>query len=112
MVHGYAFKLDGRERELIVSPQEIEAAVACDDACPGTNLILPTRGMPRHTGGLGAGKFIKVLARQRATPESRREAGAASAHISCSAGMAVHARFDFDRLHKYLPNGEFTLGIQ
>lgn len=87
-----------------------EATVSFGDKCSGTNHILPTKGAGRYTGGLNAGKFIKVVTYQRQTREATREVGAACARIARSEGMEGHARAGDIRLAKYFPDETFNLG--
>ena len=47
-----------------------ETTVAYGDKCSGTNLILPTKGAAKYTGGLFVGKFIKSVPFQRMTKDS------------------------------------------
>ena len=87
-----------------------ETTVAYGDKCSGPNHILPTKGAARYTGGLNAGKFIKVVTYQRLTRAASREVGQVAARISRLEGMEGHARTGDIRLKKYYPQETFELG--
>jgi sulfopropanediol 3-dehydrogenase len=87
-----------------------ETTVAYGDKCSGPNHILPTKGAARYTGGLSAGKFIKVVTYQRLTRAASREVGQVAARISRLEGMEGHARTGDIRLKKYYPQEKFELG--
>ncbi len=87
-----------------------ETTVAYGDKCSGPNHILPTKGAARYTGGLSAGKFIKVVTYQRLTRAASREVGQVAARISRLEGMEGHARTGDIRLKKYYPEEKFELG--
>jgi sulfopropanediol 3-dehydrogenase len=54
--------------------------------------VLPTGRAARHTGGLSAQKFLKVVTWQRAEGEALPALVAATSTISRAEGMAGHAR--------------------
>ena len=86
-----------------------ETTVAFGDKCSGPNHILPTRGGGRHSGGLSAAKFLKVLTYQRMTREGARAVAPVAARISRLEGMEAHARTADIRLAKYFPAEHFAL---
>jgi len=86
-----------------------ETTVAFGDKCSGPNHILPTRGAGRYSGGLGAGKFIKVVTYQRMTRKATREVAPVAARISRLEGMEGHAMAGDARLAKYFPEEHFDL---
>jgi sulfopropanediol 3-dehydrogenase len=87
-----------------------ETTVAFGDKASGPNHILPTKGAARYSGGLSVHKFVKTVTWQRMTREATRQIGQVSARISRLEGMEAHARTADDRLGKYFPGDEFTLG--
>ncbi len=86
-----------------------ETTVAFGDKCSGPNHILPTRGAGRYSGGLNAGKFIKVLTYQRMTREATKVVAPVAARISRLEGMEGHAMTGDVRLSKYFPDETFEL---
>jgi sulfopropanediol 3-dehydrogenase len=86
-----------------------ETTVAFGDKCSGPNHILPTRGAARYSGGLNAGKFLKVLSYQRMTRDANRAIAPVAARISRLEGMEGHARTADIRLQKYFPAEEFDV---
>ena len=86
-----------------------ETTVAFGDKCAGPNHILPTGRAARYSGGLSAGKFIKVLSYQRLDREGSRRIAPPAARISRLEGMEGHARSGDVRLDKYFPDEEFEL---
>ena len=86
-----------------------ETTVAFGDKCSGPNHILPTKGAGRYTGGLNAGKFIKVLTYQRMTREGTRKVAPVAARISRLDQMEGHAMTGDVRLAKYFPSETFDL---
>lgn len=87
-----------------------EATVAYGDKCSGPNHILPTRGAARYSGGLSAGKFLKVLSYQRLNRAACRVIAPVTARISRLEGMEGHAMTADVRLEKYFPAEVFDLG--
>jgi sulfopropanediol 3-dehydrogenase len=87
-----------------------ETTVAFGDKCSGPNHVLPTKGAARYSGGLSVHKFLKTLTWQRMPRESVRQIGEATARISRLEGMEAHARTADDRLAKYFPDENFSLG--
>ena len=73
-------------------------------------LILPTKGAARYSGGLSVGKFIKTVTWQRLTREASRDVGQVAARIARLEGMEGHARTGDVRLKKYFPDQLFDLG--
>jgi sulfopropanediol 3-dehydrogenase len=86
-----------------------ETTVAFGDKCTGPNHILPTRGAARYSGGLNAGKFLKVLSYQRMTRDVNRVVAPVAARISRLEGMEGHARTADIRLQKYFPAETFDV---
>jgi sulfopropanediol 3-dehydrogenase len=86
-----------------------ETTVAFGDKCSGPNHILPTRGAARYSGGLNAGKFLKVLSYQRMTRDANRAVAPVAARISRLEGMEGHARTADVRLEKYFPAENFDV---
>lgn len=86
-----------------------ETNVSFGDKTSGPNHILPTNGAAKYTGGLSAGKFIKVVTYQRSTVEASRDVAQVTARISRLEGMEAHARTGDARLEKYFPDEEFEL---
>jgi sulfopropanediol 3-dehydrogenase len=86
-----------------------ETTVAYGDKTSGPNHILPTKKAARYSGGLNAGKFIKILTYQRLTREANRQIGQVSARISRLEGMEGHARTSDIRMKKYFPSETFDL---
>lgn len=68
-----------------------EATVAYSDKAIGTNHTLPTGRAARYTGGLWAGKFIKVLTYQRLTRQGSNFIGPYASRIAAMEGMLAHA---------------------
>jgi len=81
------------------------------DKTTGTNHILPTNKAARYSGGLNAGKFIKVVTYQKMTREANRQIGAVTSRISRVEGMEGHARAADVRLQKYFPEEEFDFEV-
>ena len=86
-----------------------ETTVAFGDKCSGPNHILPTRRAARYSGGLNAGKFLKVLSYQRMTRDANRTVAPVAARISRLEGMEGHARTADIRLEKYFPAENFDV---
>ena len=86
-----------------------ETTVAFGDKCSGPNHILPTRGAGRYSGGLNAGKFIKVLTYQRMTRDAAKVVAPVASRISRLEGMEGHAMTGDVRLAKYFPDERFEL---
>ena len=86
-----------------------ETTVAFGDKCSGPNHILPTRRAARYSGGLSAGKFLKVLSYQRMTRDANRAVAPVAARISRLEGMEGHARTADIRLQKYFPAENFDV---
>lgn len=86
-----------------------ETNVAFGDKTSGPNHILPTKGAAKYTGGLSAGKFIKVVTYQRSTREASKEVAQVTARISRLEGMEAHAKTGDARLAKYFPDETFNL---
>ncbi|PKF49947.1 histidinol dehydrogenase [Enterovibrio nigricans] len=86
-----------------------ETNVAFGDKTSGPNHILPTKGAAKYTGGLSAGKFIKVVTYQRSTREASKEVAQVTARISRLEGMEAHAKTGDARLAKYFPDDQFNL---
>ena len=77
-----------------------ETTVAFGDKAAGPNHVLPTGRAARHTGGLSAQKFLKVVTWQRAEGEALPALVAATSTISRAEGMAGHARAAEIRLER------------
>jgi sulfopropanediol 3-dehydrogenase len=86
-----------------------ETTVAFGDKCSGPNHILPTRGAARYSGGLTAGRFLKVQSYQRMTRDANRAVAPVAARISRLEGMEGHARTADIRLQKYFPADTFDV---
>ncbi|NGN97112.1 histidinol dehydrogenase [Grimontia sp. S25] len=86
-----------------------ETNVAFGDKTSGPNHILPTKGAAKYTGGLSAGKFIKVVTYQRSTKEASKDVAQVTARISRLEGMEAHAKTGDARLAKYFPDEQFNL---
>ncbi|MBV7296368.1 histidinol dehydrogenase [Enterovibrio paralichthyis] len=86
-----------------------ETNVAFGDKTSGPNHILPTKGAAKYTGGLSAGKFIKVVTYQRSTKEASKDVAQVTARISRLEGMEAHAKTGDARLAKYFPDESFDL---
>lgn len=86
-----------------------ETNVAFGDKASGPNHILPTKGAAKYTGGLSAGKFIKVVTYQRSTQDASKDVAQVTAHISRLEGMEAHAKTGDARLAKYFPDEQFNL---
>ena len=69
-----------------------DTTVAFGDKAAGPNHVLPTGRAARHTGGLSAHKFLKVVTWQRATSEALPELVRATTAVSRGEGMEAHAR--------------------
>lgn len=68
-----------------------ETTVAYGDKAVGVNHTLPTGRAARYTGGLWAGKFIKVVTYQRLTREGSLSVAPYASRISTMEGMLAHA---------------------
>ncbi len=88
-----------------------ETTVAFGDKTSGPNLILPTKGAARYTGGLSVGKFMKSVTWQRMTREANRDIAQVTARISRLEGMEGHARTADVRLEKWFPGEHFDLTL-
>jgi sulfopropanediol 3-dehydrogenase len=77
-----------------------ETTVPYGDKGVGTNHVLPTAGAARYTGGLWAGKFIKTLTYQRATPEGTANIAPTIVAICEAERLPGHARSAQDRLDR------------
>lgn len=86
-----------------------ETNVAFGDKTSGPNHILPTKGAAKYTGGLSAGKFIKVVTYQRSTRDASKDVAQVTARISRLEGMEAHAKTGDARLAKYFPDEQFNL---
>ncbi|MDD1779958.1 histidinol dehydrogenase [Enterovibrio sp. ZSDZ35] len=86
-----------------------ETNVAFGDKTSGPNHILPTKGAAKYTGGLSAGKFLKVVTYQRSTREASKDVAQVTARISRLEGMEAHAKTGDARLAKYFPDEQFNL---
>ena len=78
-----------------------EATVAYSDKAIGTNHTLPTGRAARYTGGLWAGKFVKVVTYQRLTREGSDFIAPYSNRIATMEGMLAHALTGERRIEKY-----------
>ncbi len=87
-----------------------ETTVAFGDKASGPNHVLPTKGAARYSGGLSVHKFMKTLTWQRMNRDATRQIGEVTARISRLEGMEAHARTADDRLAKYFPGEQFSLG--
>jgi sulfopropanediol 3-dehydrogenase len=78
-----------------------EATVAISDKAVGTNHTLPTGRAARYTGGLWAGKFVKVVTYQRLTREGSNFIAPYAGRIAAMEGMLAHTATCDRRLAKY-----------
>jgi histidinol dehydrogenase len=67
------------------------SAVAAGDYASGTNHILPTAGMARLRGGLGAADFVKTMSVQRLSRRGLRGLRRSIVTLACAEGLKVHA---------------------
>lgn len=81
------------------------ATVAYSDKAIGTNHTLPTGRAARYTGGLWAGKFIKVVTYQRITEEGSNFIAPYASRIAAMEGMLGHSASADIRLEKYRGGG-------
>jgi sulfopropanediol 3-dehydrogenase len=77
------------------------ATVAYSDKAIGTNHTLPTGGAARYTGGLWAGKFVKVVTYQTLTREGSNFIAPYASRIATMEGMFAHAASCDARIAKY-----------
>jgi sulfopropanediol 3-dehydrogenase len=82
-----------------------EATVAYADKAIGTNHTLPTGRAARYTGGLWAGKFIKVVTYQRLSRDGSNFIAPYADRIATLEGMLAHAITGERRLAKYRNQG-------
>ncbi len=78
------------------------ATVAYSDKAVGTNHTLPTGRAARYTGGLWAGKFIKIVTYQRLTEGGSDLIGPYASRIAQMEGMIGHSVSAEVRLRKYV----------
>jgi sulfopropanediol 3-dehydrogenase len=78
-----------------------EATVAYSDKAIGTNHTLPTGRAARYTGGLWAGKFLKVVTYQRLTREGSDFIAPYAGRVAAMEGMLGHTATCDRRLAKY-----------
>ena len=81
------------------------------DKCSGTNHILPTRKVGRHSGGLNVHKFFKICTYQEISKEANKVIGAAASRLSRVEGMEGHARACDWRLRKYFPEDSWDFTV-
>ncbi|MGQ0652880.1 MAG: histidinol dehydrogenase [Betaproteobacteria bacterium] len=67
-----------------------ESTVAYGDKGVGTNHTLPTSRAARYTGGLWAGKFLKVVTYQKLTRTASRDIAPIVARVCEAEGMLAH----------------------
>lgn len=77
------------------------ATVAYSDKAIGTNHTLPTGRAARYTGGLWAGKFVKVVTYQRLTDAGSNFIAPYARRIAAMEGMLGHSASADIRLKKY-----------
>jgi sulfopropanediol 3-dehydrogenase len=77
------------------------ATVAYSDKAVGTNHTLPTGRAARYTGGLWAGKFVKVVTYQRLTEVGSDFIAPYASRIAAMEGMLGHSASAEIRLEKY-----------
>lgn len=77
------------------------ATVAYSDKAIGTNHTLPTGRAARYTGGLWAGKFVKVVTYQRLTEAGSNFIAPYASRIASMEGMLGHSASAEIRLDKY-----------
>jgi sulfopropanediol 3-dehydrogenase len=81
-----------------------QATVAYSDKAIGTNHTLPTGRAARYTGGLWAGKFVKVVTYQTLTEEGSNFIAPYASRIAAMEGMLAHSASCDIRLEKYGSN--------
>lgn len=67
-----------------------ESTVVYSDKAIGTNHVLPTQGAARYTGGLWAGKFLKVVTYQRLSKAGSISIAGPSGRIAAAEEMLGH----------------------
>jgi histidinol dehydrogenase len=67
------------------------SAVAFGDYLSGPNHVLPTGGAARHTGGLSALRFLKVVTVQEVDPRGARRLAPPAERLARMEGLAGHA---------------------
>ena len=77
------------------------ATVAYSDKAIGTNHTLPTGRAARYTGGLWAGKFVKVVTYQRLSEAGSNFIAPYASRIASMEGMLGHSASAEIRLDKY-----------
>jgi sulfopropanediol 3-dehydrogenase len=77
------------------------ATVAYSDKAIGTNHTLPTGRAARYTGGLWAGKFIKVVTYQRLTEAGSNFIAPYASRVASMEGMLGHSASADIRIDKY-----------
>jgi sulfopropanediol 3-dehydrogenase len=77
------------------------ATVAYSDKAVGTNHTLPTGRASRYTGGLWAGKFVKVVTYQILTEDGSNLIAPYASRIAAMEGMLAHSASCEMRLNKY-----------
>jgi sulfopropanediol 3-dehydrogenase len=78
-----------------------ESTVAYGDKGVGTNHTLPTGRAARYTGGLWAGKFLKVVTYQRLTAAASERIAPVIARMCAAEGMAAHELTANLRVERY-----------
>jgi sulfopropanediol 3-dehydrogenase len=77
------------------------STVAYSDKAIGTNHTLPTGRAARYTGGLWAGKFVKVVTYQTLTKAGSNFIAPVASRIAAMEGMLAHSASCDIRLEKY-----------
>jgi sulfopropanediol 3-dehydrogenase len=78
-----------------------ESTVAYGDKGVGTNHTLPTGRAARYTGGLWAGKFLKIVTYQRLTAAASARIAPVIARMCAAEGMAAHELTANLRMERY-----------
>jgi NADH:ubiquinone oxidoreductase subunit E len=102
---GIACEMRGAKRliEELASRYGAGSTATHGDKCSGTNHILPTKRAGRHSSGLNAHKFMKILTYQGLDAQANETFSAVGSRISRAEGMEGHSRACDWRLRKYFP---------